>query len=78
MQAIGEKGDENVRLDARLELVMDRADGEIAFEIFKRLFDHNQLQVVIPQLDRILLGQIGAQQVALRRRTFLSLARLSR
>ena len=46
VQAIGEKGDENVRLNARLELVMDRADGEIAFQIFKCLFDSDELQII--------------------------------
>ena len=30
VQAIGQKGDEDVGLDARLELVKDRPDGEIA------------------------------------------------
>jgi hypothetical protein len=64
VQAIGKKGDENVRLDARLELVMDRADGEIAFEIFERLFHRDELQVIVPKLDGIVLGEIGAQQVS--------------
>ena len=36
---------------------------EIAFEILEHLFHRNELQVVFPNLDRILLGQIGAQQV---------------
>jgi len=33
VQAIGQKGNEDVRLDAGLELVKDRPDREVAFEI---------------------------------------------
>jgi hypothetical protein len=33
MQAIGQEGDEDVRLDASLELVKDRPDREVAFEV---------------------------------------------
>ena len=33
VEAIGEEGDEDMRLDARLVLVKDRADGEVAFKI---------------------------------------------
>ena len=36
MQAIGEEGDEDVRLDALLMLVVDGADGQIAFEMPER------------------------------------------
>jgi hypothetical protein len=32
MEAVGEEGDKDMRLDALLVLVKDRADGEVAFE----------------------------------------------
>jgi hypothetical protein len=35
VQAIGEKGDEDMRLDALLPLMMDRAKGEVVLEILK-------------------------------------------
>ena len=48
MQAIGEEGDEDMRLDPLLLLVEDRADGEIAFEGLERLLHPNELQIVGP------------------------------
>jgi hypothetical protein len=42
VQAIGQEGDEDVRLDARLKLVKDRPDREVAFEVLERLLDRNQ------------------------------------
>ena len=42
VQAIGQEGDEDVRLDAGLKLVKDRPDREVAFEVFERLLDRNQ------------------------------------
>jgi hypothetical protein len=63
VQAIGQEGDEDVRLDAGLELVKDRPDGKVAFEVLERLLDRDQQQVVAPQLGRVFLDQVGAQQV---------------
>ena len=45
VQAIGQEGDEDVRLDASLELVKDRPDREIAFEVFERLLDVGAQQI---------------------------------
>jgi hypothetical protein len=39
LQAVGEEGDEDVRLDAILVLMMDGSDGKIAFELLERLLD---------------------------------------
>jgi len=39
MKAKGEECDKNMRFDAMFNLVIDRAHGQIAFEIFERLFD---------------------------------------
>ena len=35
VQAVGQEGDEDVRLDPRLELVEEGPDGEIAFQRLK-------------------------------------------
>ena len=52
-----------VRLDAGLELVKDRPDREIAFEVFKGLLDRDQQQIMAPQLGRVFLDEVGAQQI---------------
>src|SRR5580693_3079575 len=64
MQAIGQEGNENVGLNARLALVKDRPDREIAFEVLERLLDRNQQQIMAPQLGGVFLDQVGAQQIA--------------
>ena len=63
VQAIGQEGDEDVGLDAGLELVKDRPDREIAFEVLERLLDRNQQQIMAPQLGRVVLDEIGAQEI---------------
>src|SRR3977135_1255907 len=63
VQARGQKGNEDVRLDAGLELVKDRPDREIAFEVLERLLDRNQQQIMAPQLGGVFLDEIGAQQI---------------
>ena len=64
VQAVGEKGDEDVRLDTVLELVVDRAYCKVALEIFERLLDLYELNVVALQLGRVGAGQVGTQQIA--------------
>jgi len=64
MQTVSEKGDEDVRFDARGILMEDGTNRQIAFEVLERLLDRDQLQIVAPQLGRIGLGEVGAQQVA--------------
>jgi hypothetical protein len=39
VQAVGPEGDEDVGFDAGFALMVDRANRQIAFEIFERLFD---------------------------------------
>jgi hypothetical protein len=39
VQAVGEEGDEDVGLDARRLLVVDRPDGEVALQGSKRFLD---------------------------------------
>jgi hypothetical protein len=64
VQAIGQEGDEDVRLDARLELVKDRPNREIALQILERLFYRDQQQIVAPQLGRIFFDEVGAQKIS--------------
>ena len=46
VQGIGQEGDEDVRLDARLMLMEDRPDSEIAFEGLEGLLHCDELQIV--------------------------------
>jgi hypothetical protein len=79
VKAVGEEGDEDVRLDPRFELMEDRADREIALEVLESFLHRDELQIVTPEFRRIVFGEIGAQQVATsRRRACRSLARSSR
>jgi hypothetical protein len=50
VQAIGQEGDEDVRLDAGLELVKDPPDRQVAFEVFEGLRDRDQQQIMAPLL----------------------------
>ncbi len=61
VQAIGEEGDEHVRLDPLHALMEDWTDYQIAFQRAEGFFDLHQLQVVASQLHRIGLGEVGAQ-----------------
>src|SRR5713101_9118207 len=64
MQAISQKGDEDVRLDARLQLVKDRPDREVSFQILEGLFHRDQEQIVAPQLGWVFLDEVGAQKIS--------------
>jgi hypothetical protein len=66
VQAIGEEGDEDVRFDAVLKLVVDRAELQIVLEIFECGLDLDELDIELPQLGRILVAQICAADSALR------------
>ena len=61
MQAIGDEGDKDVRLDSLVGLMKDRADGEIVFEFFEGLLDLREPNVVLPQRGWIFIAQIGSQ-----------------
>src|SRR6201981_3997776 len=64
MQAIGQEGDEDMRLDARFALMIDRAQPQIVFQVLEGGLDLDELDVEPPQLGRVLAAQIGAQQIA--------------
>jgi hypothetical protein len=61
LQTIGEKGDQNVRVGAMLQLMADGADAKFAFERFKYRFDLGQLHVARPQHAGISGRKVGAQ-----------------
>ena len=42
----------------------DRPDRQVALEVLERLFDGDELDVVLPQQRGIVLGEVGAQQIA--------------
>jgi hypothetical protein len=63
MQAVSDKGDENVRFNPLLELMVDRAASQIALEIAEGFRDLGQLDIKLPKLSRIDSDQIGAQQI---------------
>src|SRR5260370_2603949 len=64
VHAIRQKGDEDVGFDPLFVLMEDRTDRQVAFEIAEPLFDGDELRVVLPELRGIILGEIGAQQIA--------------
>src|SRR5258708_4144404 len=63
LQAVNEKGDQNVRVGAMLRLMADRAYAEFTLERSKYRFDLGQLHVARPQHAGISRGNVGAQQV---------------
>ena len=60
VQAISQEGNEDVGLDARLELVKHGSDRQIAFEVLECLLDRHQQQIMAPQLGRVLFDEVGA------------------
>lgn len=62
LKTVGNKGDENVSLDAMLKLVIDGPYGEISLEGAKSFFDLSELHVEFPELRRRILAEIAAKQ----------------
>jgi hypothetical protein len=61
VQARGHEGDKDVRVDAALELMVNRAQLEIVVQVFECRFDLGTLDVEPPEFFRIASAQIGAQ-----------------
>jgi hypothetical protein len=57
VQAIRHEGDEDMCLDALLVLMVDRSDRQVALQILERRLEFGQLQVELPELRRIGIGQ---------------------
>ena len=64
VQGKGGKADENMGLNAVPELMIDRADAEIAFEIAEGFLYLDELEGALPEFARVGRGQVRAQQVA--------------
>ena len=76
VQAVGDKGDEDMRLDPLLVLVEHRSDGEIVLEFLERLLDLGEPRVVAPQRRRVLAeSAICSSQAAVVRRRLIARAK---
>src|ERR1700687_6415316 len=64
VQTVSQEGDEDVRLDTVLELMVDRAQVQIVLHGLEGGLDLDELDVEPPQLGRVFAGEIGAQQIA--------------
>jgi hypothetical protein len=64
VETVGHKGDEEMRLNAMLELAKNGAQRQILFEVLKGRFDFDRLHVELPQLGRITPAEVGAKHVA--------------
>ena len=64
MQAVGQERDEDVRLDATDQLMVDRPQLQIVLEVLKGGLDLDQLDIELPQLGRVAARQIGAQKIS--------------
>src|ERR1700685_4092637 len=53
-----------MRLDAVLELMVDRAQLQIVLHGLEGGLDLDELDIELPQLGRIFAGEVGAQQIA--------------
>ncbi len=61
VQAISQERHKNVRLDPMFQLVKNRPQTQIVFEIFERRFHLGQLNIKLPQFGGVLALQIAAQ-----------------
>ena len=64
MKAVGQETNKNVRFDPSFQLVKDRPQAQVIFEVLECGFDLRQLNVKLPQAGRILSAEIAAQQIA--------------
>lgn len=64
VQAAGQEGDKDVRLDPVLDLVINRTDRKVAFEVVERFFDLRQQHVELPEHVRGFVAEVAAKQVA--------------
>lgn len=63
--SVGEERHEDVRLDARLALVVDRPQGQVVLDLLERLLDLGELGAEAPKcFGWLRRADVGAQQVA--------------
>src|SRR5437867_1623250 len=58
VQTVSQEGNEDVSLDARVLLMVDGPDGQIALESAKGCLDLGQLDVALPQDCRVFIGEV--------------------
>src|ERR1700680_2248153 len=63
LQAVGEKGNQNVSVGAVLQLMIDGAYAKFTLERSEDRFDLRQLHVASPQDTGVSGRQVGAEQV---------------
>ena len=63
VQAIRQEGQENVRFDPILPLVINRSQRQVAFEVPEGFLHLRELHVELPEPRRLITGQVGAQQI---------------
>ena len=61
VEAVSQKRHEDVRLNAVFPLMINRAQREVAFEVFERLLNLRELQIKFPERGGILLREVAAQ-----------------
>src|SRR6266498_2281294 len=62
-QTVSQEGNQDVRVHAMLQLMVDRPNTKITLQAFERRFDLRQLHVSIPQHGRIFRHQIRPYQI---------------
>ena len=63
VQAVGQKGDKDVRFHSPLQLMENGAQAQVVLEVFEGRFHLRELNVKLPQLLRFLRAQVAAQQI---------------
>ena len=63
MKAVGHEGDEDVRLNSCVELMENRSEREITLEVFKRLLDLGEADVLLPEYRWIFSAQIRSEEI---------------
>ena len=63
MKGVGHEGEEDVRFNALLLLVMDRPQRQVPFQVLERFLDMDQLGVELPHLGGVAANQVGSKQI---------------
>ena len=63
VEAVGEEADEDVSLDAAVELMEDGTQAEVAFEGAEAFFDAHEVDVVAPEFGGVFAGEVAAEKI---------------